>query len=846
MKLEIRPSNRWCVVEKRTKPTFDSIRADLFQQNVEQGQFVAIGTAIPSRDSTFLRVYQDGNDLLLAILTLNSLVKSAYPMEKNRPETLEIFFDPFHDHLGWFQFIISEDGTHTALTHLPYAEAHSTAFPEIRLKSVKTHTEKLSGTYSSWDCRLTFVRFDRKNFFPRGNTCGFNVNRYRPFLNETTSWNLALGNGFQDATAFGHLHQAPPVLELQEVSANLNGTTLHIQGQAKGSHRAFTLEVADPLDRRVSAQCGISNGKWETKIKLKGLIAGRYRLYPTIDGQAIEPVSLYFETLPQTRQRPFCVSITNDVPMTIIPNYYTPARLHQEMATIAKWGFQRVHWIEYGDWPSFWQRPEFWQANYNASIKHCGDLLKCAAKQAHANGLEFIADLKIFDLAENSYFCNGYPKSQTSDLEQRPYSVIPEIAAHPECAMQANPEWLLGKSLPVKLKVYSETEIPKLRASDIRLWVSDDNRDYQPYRGKFSFSQGSLQRPHQRWTPAGNITDKGHQRNWFIELNDLTIKHPYLSIEIVRPGVNFQHRPFMLIETQNDAGTAVPITLAAEGSHTQGFIFWKQWASWANLTEPILRRRLWDGRNLGMVFQESPNMPALLEPAHKGTHQLWLERIRRIIVAGADGVGLRTLCHHNGHISYLKYAFAPCVREEFQSLYGRSPRTTPEDYERIRRIRGERFTQFLRDARKLTLRSNKKFAFQLEAGVEVPPHLDIRMQFHLDYETWLKEKLFDEVSLKWFTSQNPFIHERILPLARRQGIPVHVISPCLEGGLDHRGVESAEAFVTRAYKAGFDGFNFYETANLIEMNPLGVPTPKGFTAPAIAKAMQALDALRTK
>ncbi|MBI4024291.1 MAG: hypothetical protein HY360_04875 [Verrucomicrobia bacterium] len=322
------------------------------------------------------------------------------------------------------------------------------------------------------------------------------------------------------------------------------------------------------------------------------------------------------------------------------------------------------------------------------------------------------------------------------------------------------------------------------------------------------------------------------------------IKHPYLSIEIKSSDVKFLHRAFMLIEAEDFSKAEAPFAVATGGSRADGFTFWKEWPSWVNLTEPVLQRRSWNGRNLGIVFREAANMPSLLEPASRGTHRIWLERIRRTLAAGADGISLRTLCHHNGHFSYLKYAFAPNVREEFQSGYGRPPRTTTEDYERNRRIRGEFFTQFLRDGRKLASRFRRKFAFQIESGIEVPPHLDTRMQFHLDYETWFKEELFDEISLKWFTSENPFIHERILPLARRRGVPVHVISRCLDGGMDNRGIESAEAYVMNAFKAGFDGFNFYETANLMEMNPLGVSMPKGFAASAISKAIRTLNALQ--
>jgi two-component system cell cycle response regulator DivK len=43
----------------------------------------------------------------------------------------------------------------------------------------------------------------------------------------------------------------------------------------------------------------------------------------------------------------------------------------------------------------------------------------------------------------------------------------------------------------------------------------------------------------------------------------------------------------------------------------------------------------------------------------------------------------------------------------------------------------------------------------------------------------------------------------------------------------------------KALEAGFDGYNFSETANFIELNPAGRPVPKGQAAEAIRAAAEA-------
>jgi hypothetical protein len=368
------------------------------------------------------------------------------------------------------------------------------------------------------------------------------------------------------------------------------------------------------------------------------------------------------------------------------------------------------------------------------------------------------------------------------------------------------------------------------------LWVSDDNQHFRPYSKPPRLKLGALQRPHRRWTPAGIVEEPDSRKQWFLELSQLDLRQPYLAVEIGRDDMSFIGHAFDLVET-----SGVPITLACSGDRKSGFMF-GEWG-WNNHTEFNLRRRTLPGRNIGMAFREADRIPALFEPAFEGARRVWLERMKEIFVAGCDGVSIRTFCHHNFHLSCLKYAFAAPVREEFQSRYHRAPQATPEDYERIRRIRGECFTQFLREARKLANRFGRKVAFQFEAGIEVPVEYDTRMQFHMDYETWFKEDLLDEVSLKWFSSESHFVHEKVMPLARRHGVPVHVISRLTPMGLDARGMETMPVLLRGAYQAGMSGFNIYETMNVMEMNPLGISIPKGFTDRAIPSAIQSLRQL---
>ena len=89
--------------------------------------------------------------------------------------------------------------------------------------------------------------------------------------------------------------------------------------------------------------------------------------------------------------------------------------------------------------------------------------------------------------------------------------------------------------------------------------------------------------------------------------------------------------------------------------------------------------------------------------------------------------------------------------------------------------------------------------------------------------------------LKWWFAQNPLIHERVLPLARRHGVPVHIIDR--NGSLKTpRAIERARALVTESRPAGFSGLAWYEAAAWKRRNSANVPEFRGHAGDAIRLA----------
>ncbi|MBI4024292.1 MAG: hypothetical protein HY360_04880 [Verrucomicrobia bacterium] len=870
MKLEIRPGNRWCVVEKRARFSLSSIRGEILRHENINERFTLLGTPAPARDQTLFKAYTDGKDLLVAVAVFDSVAPTTRmcPVQRlpNR-HSVEIFFAPWNDELGWFQFCFQPDGRVETFNHLPYPEAHATSMAWLKVRRFCWEDESKSvGLRLYW----LFAWFPLKQVFRNGERCGFNVARSNPPIEEYSSWNHTSAVGTQDATCFGKLYLNRAPESWRDVHADLQGNRVVAEGRISKGLRNFRLELVNPIGEKLAMTTRVKEGRFRALATLGKRIPGCYRLCPAGTGVSIEPEDYSFDLTSRDWARQFRFSVTYDIPDNICEvGYLTPKRLRREMEGWKEWGIQRIYWIEYGPlsrWGTWWDQVIAGLAKKNSgrndvalTRKHCDNLILPGARWAKRQGMEFFGVFKPFDMGINPYYVENDGQSCVREIEERYTTAMPEVAAHPELLMRRHPEWRRREVFPItRLVFYSENPIPSFTPSKLSLWTSRDNLHYTKYRKSFRVTQGAIRRPHYRWTPAGKVAESesipnhphgvvNHPHgvvNWRIEISNLNLDAPFLALEIEGQNFTVSHRAFAFAEAWSE-GKEAPVTLSSGGDHKKGFILGKGVWSWANHTATILDVYSWKSGPLGMVFREEEGPSNLLEPSYAGARKIWLERIRAILESDADGVDIRTLGFHSTTMSHLAHAFAEPVREAFRKRYGRPVEPTHEDYTRVRKLRGEAYTQFLREAKALATRYRKKLSAHLEWGVEVPHHLDNRMAMDMDWRTWIGEKIVDEVSLRGWASQNSYVHRHILPLARRMKVPMHIISRCLAGGLDLRAMEVCERYVMEACAAGCSGFSLYQTSNILRMNPEGYPMPVGLVDEALRKARCALDRLET-
>jgi len=837
MKIDVQPGNYWCVTQRGPLSEQRAVR-DIQLGRCTPGDFTVIHTRLPAHERTRFQVYADKKYLLVAVLPADRVDRF------DSGDSVEVFFDPFHDHVGFFQFWFSPGSDPLICTHLPYAEAHSSAFRRIDVARYSWGDASVINVVGQADhTPQLFARFDRESVFRGGPRCGFNVTRSSAAYREPGSWNPCPGTLFQDATGFGHLYAGINPVTVDVKAASIERDYIAIAGEVSAV-KSLAFNLLDPAGNGYPVQVRRSGNRWVASAHVPGAMAGRWRLCPRVSAEFMEPEFLFFD-LPGSKRRQFTIGITYDSPDDLRANAYTPARLERQVKQLRQAGVNRIYWIDYPPYPEF---PAFWDWAGNRKFcrstqRTCGDLLPRAARLSKRLGLEFLGVFKPFDLG----FTGDIPEDKRRGIYDLPgYGLAaefdgsnpvawPPIAKHPEWTMQAREDWTPLPDLPLTtLRFHSNVPLPAVKQSDVTLWVSRDNRRFDRYSGKMRVRQGTGTRPNLRWTPAGNVREQGSCRDWWVEIGGLAVHGSFAAIEIRVGGFRLANLRFLVAEAEGQNGQAVVVTPASAGDVKSGFRFHARW-SWNNYTEEVVDRFVWTGVTMGIAFVQPARLPTVFEPCYPQVRSLWLGQVERILRTEADGVDIRTLCHHNTTFSWLRYAFAPAVVQAFREEFGREPGFVPADLEGVRRIRGKAYTEFMRGAKALAVRYGKKLAAHLEPGIEVPLKHHVRMQMAVEWKRWIEEGLLDEITLKYWGARSSFVHTEILPLARRAGIPVHICDRNFSLNMP-RATELASALVREARGAGIDGLNFYEVCSYFLMNGEGESWPLGSADHALIAA----------
>ncbi len=485
----------------------------------------------------------------------------------------------------------------------------------------------------------------------------------------------------------------------------------------------------------------------------------------------------------------------------------------------------------------FWRRRT---GNARKSLENIGDFLPAMVKAAHARGLEVYSLIKPFELAYAGTYRDGSEEAERFGkldcIGGRIFNSTHFLAGNPSLRIERNmagiDEDTAARIVRTICFVKHDDKESGIRPDLLEVWVSDDNATYRKYDKPFKAGETVEERPVPVYGTQGNGVGREKRPVRVIRLDGLEIAEKYFAVTTPVPAGNgtFKNWIYALTEIISDEGTHIPFTYGlhvsgdgwsrGEGFRRAGFEFDFDTAGAAfsvGAAISFLRSAMFLDNKQGVIgFARGKNryLPGAPCGAYREVKDFWLSWVKQAIDAGADGVDFRVR-NHNMTFEWEAYGFNPPIVEEYKQRYGVDIRTQDFDREKWRRLRGEHYTSFLREARDLLHAAGKKIQLHVSSSMQVDPSHHTAMEIHWDWRRWIEEGLADALTLE-AVNPNTMLYDEIKSMTEERNIRTY-FCPFFWSALQYDNWKhSPQKLFRLSSDAGDDGFILYECAALME------------------------------
>ncbi|HAZ02170.1 MAG: hypothetical protein A2W90_23800 [Bacteroidetes bacterium GWF2_42_66] len=530
---------------------------------------------------------------------------------------------------------------------------------------------------------------------------------------------------------------------------------------------------------------------------------------------------------------------TTDYACNIGQCFYRRSHLDEMHKYLASIGVTRHHWIYEPTWDHY--------GIYDDGF----DLLAEAVKSAHAHGIEFYAEIKPFEGGGDG---NSFPHTlpfpegvcALKDIRGIYTAARPFTAANPHFSLKRRPGTyeVKGPVSTIRL-VKNDDKLTRIRPEYLSIWISKTNNRFEQYKGPVSFRESV------EWRQAYPKSKECR----ILHLEGLQIPDGYNYI-LVRCSLadrngDFTNERGSIIELQSKDGSVIPSVISTGKVDFEEH----QRSCTSPLNEKITRyfrlpevceifhdtdKGKWHYQDF-YSFDETVriNVPYTLDregyiavacgkpeymlgnlhPIYPEVRAHWLDMIRHCLDKGMDGINIRTANHTRSPEDW-EYGFNDLVLE---IANGKT------DYPTIRRINGDAYTQFLREARDLIKNRGKSISIQLYSQMLMPDNRIGRTNyippnFEWQWETWVRE-IADELEFRGAWTLRPENLSQVIEtfgaITREAGKPF-----CFQGNMKEISFEGPLHFtgmeIDKISKdPSINGFVLYETNKFTRLNKAG-------------------------
>jgi hypothetical protein len=541
----------------------------------------------------------------------------------------------------------------------------------------------------------------------------------------------------------------------------------------------------------------------------------------------------------------------NDDLMAAAWTHQTFTNLFKELKS---WGTKTVSWIDIGRREDgfFDHAPLNTGKHALETFDNVGDIFTAAVQHAHQEDIEFIGILKPFDMAIHGW--STPPFSEESRRNARIHRIgggsawSTHMAADHQHLLMARRPGNYGAS---KNQIWTRIDLVKdddqpcaVSTDDISLWVSDDNNTFREYSGPISKMEIIEDYPLYMSTPSGPRPKPETRRARVLRFDNLHIEEPFLAFKIKGNARSFSNRLMDLVHVFGEHGEETHLTYGLSpryGTSTpwQGGFEYNRYpgspsgymtAGGDPINTPLSLDR-GEVSYLALAKGKDKSPLAVMSPSFPETRELWMTWVKAMLDSGADGIDLRP-GHHHSDFSWIEYGFEEPIRDEMLKRTGVDIWESDDfDHNQWRKIRGEGWTQFIREASAYVRSRGKKFVAHIDGHYDNPPHSSGAMNIIWDWRSWINEGLCDGVTGKALWPNSTFSYE-VLELAHKHGVTVSYAPYCNNFFEDRTSInhvgdspEGCEIPVERLIewgrRSGYDSFLFYECGSALRAAPDG-------------------------
>jgi hypothetical protein len=508
--------------------------------------------------------------------------------------------------------------------------------------------------------------------------------------------------------------------------------------------------------------------------------------------------------------------------------------LHKYLSSI---GVTRHQWIVDMIWNFYDKRPDGF------------DLLSEAADSAHAHGLEFYAEIKPF---EGGGFGSSYPHSMPfpretyalRDMRGIYPSARPFVAENPQLCLKRRPGTHEAKGPVSAIRLVKNDEKPtRVKPEHLTIWTSHQNNGFEKYNGPVSFRESV------EWRPV--FPKSKECRIIYMEGLQIPADHKYILIrcKLADQAGDFTNERGSIVELTGADGNSIPLILSTGpvtySTHRGQFDNYQYAEIIRYFQNPDVKEEFTnrvkaekhyrdfysfdedtrinasytlDREGYVAVACGKPEyMLGNLHPIYPEVRKHWLDMISFCLERGVDGVNIRHSNHTRSSEDW-EYGFNDAVIE---ATNGRT------DYPAIRRINGNAYTQFLREASELIKSRGKTMVIHLYSQMLMPDDRFIRTNyippnFEWQWETWIRE-IADELEFRGAWTLRPENLRQVLEtfgaVTKEANKPFY-----FQGNMKELGFDGPFQYQFTRNEIGmvqnnpeYDGFVLYETANFTRM-----------------------------